>query len=110
MGVLESFTHEGVMWFGKKGKLNPRYIGTYRIPKRVGDVAYELELPQELAVVHLVFYISMLKKCLGDLALIVPTKNVGIKDSLSYEEIPVHILDRQFLKLRTKEIAPIKVL
>ncbi|WMV53894.1 hypothetical protein MTR67_047279 [Solanum verrucosum] len=63
-----------VMRFGKKGKLSPRYIGPYRISKRMGTVAYELELPQELAT------------------------------------IPVQILDRQVRKLRTKEVASVKVL
>ncbi|WMV07081.1 hypothetical protein MTR67_000466, partial [Solanum verrucosum] len=85
---------KGVMRFGKKGKLSPRYIGPYRIAKRIGNVAYELELSQELAAVHPVFHISMLKKCIGDLSLILPTESVRINDSLSYEEIPVQILDR----------------
>ncbi|WMV09408.1 hypothetical protein MTR67_002793 [Solanum verrucosum] len=52
----------------------------------------------------------MLKKCMGDHSLIIPTKDIGIKDSLSYEEIPVQILDRQVCKLRTKEVASVKVL
>ncbi|KAH0658244.1 hypothetical protein KY289_026992 [Solanum tuberosum] len=78
---------EGVMRFGKKGELNPRYIGPYKISKRVGNVAYELELPQELAAVHPVFHVSMLEKCMGDPSLIIPTKYIGIKDSWSYEEI-----------------------
>ncbi|WMV49524.1 hypothetical protein MTR67_042909 [Solanum verrucosum] len=85
---------KGVMRFGKKGKLSPRYIGPYRISKRVGNVAYELELPQELVAVHPVFHISILKKCIGDPSLIIPTENIEIKDSLSYEEILVQILDR----------------
>ncbi|WMV48996.1 hypothetical protein MTR67_042381 [Solanum verrucosum] len=101
---------KGVMRFGKKGKLSPQYIGVYRIVKRIGNVAYELELPQELAAVHSVFHISMLKKCMGDPSLIIPTENVGIKDNLSYEEISVQILDRQVRKLRTKEVASVKVL
>ncbi|WMV18375.1 hypothetical protein MTR67_011760 [Solanum verrucosum] len=100
---------KGVMRFGKKGKLSPRYIGPYKISKRIGKVAYELEIPQELAVVHLVFYASMLKKCMGDPSLIIPTEDIGIKDNLSYEEILVQILDRQVRKLRTKEVASIKV-
>ncbi|KAH0669343.1 hypothetical protein KY285_023504 [Solanum tuberosum] len=100
----------GVMRFGKKGKLSPRYIGPYRIAKKIGKVAYELELPQELAAVHLVFHVSMLKKCMGDTSLIIPTEDIRIKDSLSYEEIPVQILDRQVRKLRTKEVASVKVL
>ncbi|WMV26499.1 hypothetical protein MTR67_019884 [Solanum verrucosum] len=101
---------KGVMRFGKKGKLSPRYIGPYRISKRIGKVVYELELPQELVAVHPVFHISMLKKCMGDPSLIIPTENIGIKDSLSYEEISVQILDRQVRKLRTKEVASVKVL
>ncbi|WMV41663.1 hypothetical protein MTR67_035048 [Solanum verrucosum] len=80
---------KGVVRFGKKGKLSPRYIGPYRISKKVGDVAYELELPQELAAIHPVFHISMLKKCMGDPSLIIPIENIGIQDSLSYEEISV---------------------
>ncbi|WMV58546.1 hypothetical protein MTR67_051931 [Solanum verrucosum] len=100
----------GVMRFGKKGKLSLRYIVPYGISKRIGNVAYELELPQELAVVHPVFHISMLKKCMGYPSLIIRNEDIGIKDSLSYEEISVQILDRQVHKLRTKEVASIKVL
>ena len=69
------------MRFGKKCKLNPLYIGPYQI-KRIDNVAYELELPQELVVVHPVFHVYMLKKCMGDPSLIIPTKNIGIKDML----------------------------
>ena len=78
--------------------------------KIVGNMSYELELPQELTKVHPVSHISMLKKYLGDPSLIVPTENVGIKDSLSYEEILVHILDCQVHKLRTKKVPSVKVL
>ena len=98
------------MRFGKNGKLSPRYIVPYKISKRVGNVVYELELPQELAVVHLTFYISILKKCMGDPSLIIPTKDIGFNDRLSYEEITVHILDREICKLRTKKVASVKVL
>ncbi|WMV19284.1 hypothetical protein MTR67_012669 [Solanum verrucosum] len=101
---------KGVMRFGKKGKLSPWYIDPYRISKKVGNVAYELELPQELAVVHSVFHIAMLKKCKGDPSIIIPTEDIGIKDNLSCEEIPVLILDRQVCKLRTKEVSSVKVL
>ncbi|WMV29514.1 hypothetical protein MTR67_022899 [Solanum verrucosum] len=97
---------KGVMRFGHNGKLSPRYIGPYRISKRIGNVGYELELPPELEAVHLLFHISMLKKCMGDPSLNIPTENIGMKDNLSYKEI----LDRQVRKLRTKEAASIKVL
>ncbi|WMV49900.1 hypothetical protein MTR67_043285 [Solanum verrucosum] len=98
---------KGVMGFGKT---SPWYIGPYRISKRIGNVTYELELSQELAAVHPIFHISMLKKYMGDPSLIIPTKGIGIKDSLSYEEILIQILDRRVRKLRTKEVASVKVL
>ncbi|WMV41964.1 hypothetical protein MTR67_035349 [Solanum verrucosum] len=101
---------KGVMRFGKKGKLSPQYIGPYRISKRIGNVAYELELSQELAAVHPVFHISMLKKRMRHPSLIIPIEDIGIKDSLFYEEIHIQILDRQVRKLRTKEAASDKVL
>ncbi|WMV29094.1 hypothetical protein MTR67_022479 [Solanum verrucosum] len=63
--------------------------------KRVGNVAYELELPKELAAVYPVFHISLLKKCVGDPATIVPLESVAVKDSLTYEEVLVEILDQQ---------------
>ncbi|WMV15000.1 hypothetical protein MTR67_008385 [Solanum verrucosum] len=101
---------KGVMRFGNKGNLSPRYIGPNRISKRIGNVAYELELLPELTAVHPVFHISMLKKCIGDPSLIIATENIGIKDNLYYKEIPVETLDRQVRKLRTQEVASIKVL
>ncbi|WMV45269.1 hypothetical protein MTR67_038654 [Solanum verrucosum] len=101
---------KGVIRFGKKGKFSPRYIGPYRISKRIGNVSYKLELPQVLAAVHPVFHISMLKKCMGDPSLIIPTEYIGIKDSLFCEELHVQIIDRQVRKLRTKEVVLINVL
>ncbi|WMV25371.1 hypothetical protein MTR67_018756 [Solanum verrucosum] len=110
-GVGTQVSHrKGVMRFGKKGKLSPRYVGPYRILKRVGNVAYELELPAELAAVHPVFPISLLKKCVDDSTLIVPLESVAVKESLNYEEVPVEILDRQVRRLRNKEVASMKVL
>ncbi|KAH0685656.1 hypothetical protein KY290_019658 [Solanum tuberosum] len=84
---------KGVMRFEKKGNLSPRYVGPYRILKRVGKMAYELELPAELAAP--VFHISLLKKCMGDPTSIVLLESVVVKDSLTYKEVQVEILDRQ---------------
>ena len=73
-------------------------------------MAYELESPPGLAAVHPVFHISLLKKCVGDPASIVPLESVAVKDSLFYEDVPVDILDRQVRRLRNKEVASVKVL
>ncbi|XP_070010648.1 uncharacterized protein [Nicotiana sylvestris] len=101
---------KGVMRFGKKGKLSPRYIGPYRVTQRIGQVAYRLELPPEMSLVHPVFHVSMLKKVVGDPSTIVPIEDIEVNEELSYEEIPVAILDRQVRKLRNKEVASVKVL
>ncbi|WMV54817.1 hypothetical protein MTR67_048202 [Solanum verrucosum] len=101
---------KGVMRFGKKGKLSPRYVGPYKILKRIGKVAYEFNLPNELAPVHSVFHISMLKKCIRDPPFIIPLEGLGVDESHSYEEISIKILDQQVKRLRNKEIASVKVL
>ncbi|WMV46128.1 hypothetical protein MTR67_039513 [Solanum verrucosum] len=100
---------KGVMRFGKKGKLSPKYVGPYRILKRISKMAYELELPADFAIVHPVFHISLLKNCVGDPASVVPLETVDVKDSISYEDVPVEILDRQVRRLRNKEVVSIKV-
>ncbi|WMV57277.1 hypothetical protein MTR67_050662 [Solanum verrucosum] len=73
-------------------------------------MAYELELPVDLVAVHPVFHISLLKKCVGDPAYVVPLKTVAVKDSISCEDVPVEILDRQVKRLRNKEVTSVKVL
>ena len=78
--------------------------------KKVGKVAYELELPAELAVGHSVFHILLSKVCVRDLSCKVPLEGVAVKDSLSYEDVPVEILDRQVRRLRKQEVASINVL
>ena len=76
----------------------------------MGQVPYDLELPAELASVHPFFHVSLLKKCLGDPTSILPVEGLGVDEDLSYEEVPVEILDRQVKRLRNKEIATAKVL
>ncbi|KAF3632248.1 putative uroporphyrinogen decarboxylase, chloroplastic-like [Capsicum annuum] len=85
--------------FGKKVKHSPHYASLYMILRRYGHVAYELELPVDLASVHPVFHVSFLKKCISDPSLIVSLESVGVKDSHSYEEVPVEILDYQLRKI-----------
>ncbi|WMV07932.1 hypothetical protein MTR67_001317 [Solanum verrucosum] len=78
---------KGVMRFGKKVKLSPRYGGTYQILKCIGKVSYELELSNDLASIHAVFHVSLLKKCVGDPTSNVPLKGLGVKENLSYKEV-----------------------
>lgn len=92
------------MQFGSKVKLSPHYIGPYQILNIIGKVAYELELPIELASAHSVFHVSILRKCVGDPSLINPIKSVGIKYSLSYDEVLIEMLDHQVCNLRIKEV------
>ncbi|XP_059288071.1 uncharacterized protein LOC132041377, partial [Lycium ferocissimum] len=101
---------KGVMHFGRKGKLSPRYIGPYEITKRVGKVAYELRLPTEMSMVHSVFHILMLRLYKPDPSHVFHHEYIEIDEALSYEEESVQILDHQVRRLRTKDVASVKVL
>ena len=90
--------------------LSPRYIGPYEILQRVGELSNELALLAELVSVHLIFYVSVLKKCLSDTTSILLVEGLGFDEDLSYEEVPIQILDRQVKRLRNKEIVTLKVL
>ncbi|WRX07830.1 Integrase zinc-binding domain - like 2 [Theobroma cacao] len=99
-----------VMRFGKKGQLSPRYIGPFEILERVGAVAYHLALPPDLSNIHLVFHVSMLRKYNPDPSHVIRYETIQLQDDLTYEEQPVAILDRQVKKLRSKDVASVKVL
>ncbi|XP_070017522.1 uncharacterized protein [Nicotiana sylvestris] len=100
---------KGVMQFGKKGKLCPRFIGPLEIFDRVGKVAYRLAFPPSLAVVHPVFYISVLRKYHEDKQHILDFSMIQRDENLSYAEEPVAILDRQVHKLRSTSFPSLKV-
>ena len=101
---------KGIMRFGKRSKLSPRYVGPYRIVERVGQVTYRLELPPDMAAIHNVFHVSMLKKCTPSTDQVIETQSVQVQDDLSYESRPIQILDREVKRLRNKEIPLVKVL
>ena len=96
--------------FGKRGKLSPRYIGPFEIVERIGLVAYRLDLLEELSRVHNVFHISMLRKYISYPSHVLDTPKIELRDDLSYEEQPVHILSREEKELRNKTISVVKVL
>ena len=86
---------KGVMRFGKKGKLSPRFVGPFEVLERVGKVAYRIALPPALSGIHNVFYKSILGKCIPDPSHVLSYETLQIRDDLSYEEISIEILDRK---------------
>ncbi|XP_055826393.1 uncharacterized protein LOC129894771 [Solanum dulcamara] len=107
--LLKVSPMKGVVRFGKRGKLSPNYIRPFEILKRVREVAYKLDIPPGLSGVHPVFHVSMLKKYNGAGDYIIRWNSVLLDENFSYEEEPVTILDREVLKLRSREITSMKV-
>ncbi|GKA14293.1 putative reverse transcriptase domain-containing protein [Tanacetum coccineum] len=93
--MLKVLPWKGVVRFGKRGKLNPRYVGPFKVLAKVGKVAYKLELPQELSRVHHTFHVSNLKKCYADEPLVMPLEGIHVDDKLQFVEEPVKIMERE---------------
>ena len=110
MVLLKVSPMKGVVRFGKKGKLAPRYIGPYEIVQKLSDVTYRLNLPMSMERIHPVFHISMLRKYVSDPSKVIREPEFEISQDLSYIEQPMRILDTQTKKLRNKEIPMVKVL
>ena len=92
---------KGVIRFGIKGKLNPRYVGPYEILERICPVAYRLALPPSLSEIHDVFHVSQLQKCLASPESMLEVHPPELKPNLSYIEKPVRVLDHKEKVLRT---------
>ncbi|GKF86822.1 hypothetical protein Tco_0254649, partial [Tanacetum coccineum] len=98
--MLKVSPWKGVIRFGKRGKLNPRYIGPFKILAKVGTVAYRLELPEQLSRVHSTFHVSNLKKCFSDKPLAISLDEIQIDDKLNFIEEPFEIMDREVKRLK----------
>ncbi|GJR28495.1 putative reverse transcriptase domain-containing protein [Tanacetum coccineum] len=107
--MLKVSPWKGVVHFGKQGKLNPRYVGPFKVIERVRTVAYKLELPQQLSRVHNTFHVSNLKKCLSDESLVIPLEELHVDDKLYFVEEPVEVMDSEIKQLKRSRIPIIKV-
>ncbi|GKA32807.1 hypothetical protein Tco_0719174 [Tanacetum coccineum] len=97
------------VWYGKKGKLAPRFVRPFEIIEKVGPVAYRLDLPEELKSVNDTFHVSNLKKCLADPTLKVPLDEIRVDAKLNFVKEPVEILEIEFKKLKRNRIVIVKV-
>nr|GFB79391.1 putative reverse transcriptase domain-containing protein [Tanacetum cinerariifolium] len=95
--------------FWQTRKLNPRYVRTFKVLERVGDVAYKLDLPEELSRVHNTFHVSNLKKCHADEPLAFSLDGLHFDDKLHFAEKPVEIIDREVKQLKRIQIPLVKV-
>ncbi|GKA94170.1 putative reverse transcriptase domain-containing protein [Tanacetum coccineum] len=95
MFMLKVSPWKGVIRLGKHGKLNPRYIGPFKVLAKVGMVAYRLELLDKLSRVHSTFHVSNLKKCYAEEPLAISLDEIEIDDKLNFIEEPVEIMDRE---------------
>ncbi|GJY34660.1 putative reverse transcriptase domain-containing protein [Tanacetum coccineum] len=107
--MLKVSPWKGVVRFGKRGKLNLRYIGPFKILAKVGPMAYRLEFPQELSSVHITFHISNLKKCLSNESLVIPLDKIQVDDKPYFIKEPLEIMDREIKQLKKSRIPIIKV-
>ncbi|GKB47011.1 putative reverse transcriptase domain-containing protein [Tanacetum coccineum] len=107
--MLKVSPWKGVVRFGKRGKLNPRYVGPFKVLEKVGEVAYKLELPEELSRVHNTFHVSNLKKCHADEPLAVPLDGLHLDDKLHFVEEPLEIVGREVKRLKRSRIPLVKV-
>ncbi|GJV03607.1 putative reverse transcriptase domain-containing protein [Tanacetum coccineum] len=107
--MLKVSPWKGVVHFAKRGKLNPRYVGPFKLLEQVGSVAYKLELSQELSRVHNTFHVSNLKKCYADKPLVVPLEGLHFDDKLQFVEEPIEIMDQEVKRLKRSHIPIVKV-
>nr|GEV13674.1 reverse transcriptase domain-containing protein [Tanacetum cinerariifolium] len=109
MVMLKVSPWKEVVRFGKCGKLNPRYVGPFKVLAKVGKVSYRMELPQELSRVPHTFHVSNLKKCYANEPLVMLLEGIHIDDRLQFVEEPVEIIEREIKRLKQSRIPLVKV-
>ncbi|XP_071728070.1 uncharacterized protein [Rutidosis leptorrhynchoides] len=109
MVLLKVSSWRGVIRFGKRGKVSPRYVGPFKIIERIGLVSYRLELPEQLAGIHDTFHVSNLKKSLVKEDLIIPLDEIQVDDKLNFIEKPAEIINRNVKRLHQSRIPIVKV-
>ncbi|GJS98054.1 putative reverse transcriptase domain-containing protein [Tanacetum coccineum] len=107
--LLKVSPWKGIICFGKRSKLSSRYVGPFDIVERVGLVAYQLRLRQELVCIHNTFHVSNLKKCLANVNLHVPLEEIKIDKGLCFVEEPIEGLDREIKKLKQSKILIVRI-
>ena len=107
---LKVIPKRGVVRFGKRGKLSPRFIGPFEILERIGTVAYRLALSPNMTGVHEVFHVSILQKDTPDLAHVVDWGQIEVDTDGTFEEGPVCIVDSRDQVLRRKTVRLVRVL
>nr|GEY31494.1 putative reverse transcriptase domain-containing protein [Tanacetum cinerariifolium] len=107
MVMLKVSPWKGVVRFGKRGKLNPRYVGPFKVLAKVGKVSYKLELAQELSRVH--HTMCPTKKCYADEPLVMPLEGIHVDDRLQFVEEPVKIMEREIKRVKRSRIPFVKV-
>nr|GEW23180.1 putative reverse transcriptase domain-containing protein [Tanacetum cinerariifolium] len=107
--MLKVSPWKGVVRFGKRGKLNPRHVGPFKVLGMIGKVAYKLYLPEELSRVHNTFHVPNLKKCNADEPLAVPLDGLHFDDKLHFVKEPVEIVDCKVKRLKQSRIPLVKV-
>nr|GEX58344.1 putative reverse transcriptase domain-containing protein [Tanacetum cinerariifolium] len=93
--MLKVSQWRGVIRFGKRGKLSPRFIGPFKVIERIGPVAYMLELLDKLRGIHDTFHVSNLKRCFVNDDVVIPFDEIQLEDKLHFFEEPVEIMDRE---------------
>ncbi|GJY01756.1 putative reverse transcriptase domain-containing protein [Tanacetum coccineum] len=106
--MLKVLPWKWVIHFGKRGKLNPRYVGPFKVLEKIRTIAYKLVLPQELSRVHNTIHVSNLKKCYSDEPLAIPLEGLHVDDKLHFVKEPIEIMDQEVKRLKQSRIPIVK--